>query len=47
MGISPHLPTARAESAVDAGQAISYLAPWPPCREDPGTEQEKIVKFNF
>ena len=45
--MSPHLPTARAKSAVNAGQVISYLAPWPPCSEDAGTEQQKTDKFNF
>jgi len=47
VGISPHLPTARARSPVNAGQAISYLAPWLPCSEDPGTQQEKTEKFNI
>lgn len=35
------------QSAVNAGQAISYLAPWPPCSEDPGKEQEKTDKFSI
>lgn len=47
MGISPHLPITRVKPEVNAGQATSYLAPCPPCSDDPETEKEKIDKLNF
>lgn len=44
--LSPSSPWPQ-QSAVNAGQAISYLAPWPPCSENPGKEQEKTDKFSI